>query len=124
VALSVLDTDIIGKSEAAYFHLFVDYVDFQPSSASRNQYLAKLPSLDFCVLLRKLRAKMDTGEFGAFFWLSVIGAILGFGGVAMKAMLKSRCTKVTMGCFSCERDASANDADVSLDVPEFDLVGR
>ena len=67
---------------------------------------------------------MNEAEFGAFFWLSVIGAVLGFGGVAMKAMLKSRCSKVKMACFSCERDASANDADVTLDVPEFDLVGR
>lgn len=67
---------------------------------------------------------MDTSEFDAIFWLSVIGAVLGFGGIAMKAMLKSRCSKVKMCCFSCERDASANDADVTLDVPEFDLVGR
>lgn len=67
---------------------------------------------------------MNEDEFGSIFWLSVIGAVLGFGGLALKAALKSRCSRVNCCGLSCERDASANAQDVELEVPEFDLVGR
>jgi len=62
---------------------------------------------------------MNTSEFGAVFWITIIGAILGFGGVVLQAMLKSRCTKVKVCGLECERPESANDQSVDLDVPDF-----
>jgi len=62
---------------------------------------------------------MNTDEFGAVFWITVVGAILGFGGVVLQAMLKSRCSKVSLCGLQCERSDSANQADVDLDVPDF-----
>lgn len=62
---------------------------------------------------------MNTDEFGAVFWITVVGAILGFGGVVLQAMLKSRCSKVSFCGLHCERSESANQADVELDVPDF-----
>ena len=61
---------------------------------------------------------MDTAEFDAIFWLSVIGAVLGFGGLALKAALKSNCTSVKCYGFSCERQPGNTD-DIDLEVPEF-----
>lgn len=62
---------------------------------------------------------MNSDEFGAVFWITVLGAVLGFGGVVLQAMLKSRCARVKMCGFECERPASADTADVNLDVPDF-----
>ena len=62
---------------------------------------------------------MNTEEFGAVFWITVVGAVLGFGGVVLQAMLKSRCSKVSLCGLHCERSESANQADVELDVPDF-----
>ena len=62
---------------------------------------------------------MDTDEFNAIFWLTVIGALLGFGGLALQACLKSRCSKIKCCGLECERPESANAFDVDLDVPEF-----
>lgn len=62
---------------------------------------------------------MNTDEFGAVFWITIIGAVLGFGGVVLQAMLKSRCSTVKLCGLECTRDPSANVQDVDLDVPEF-----
>jgi hypothetical protein len=62
---------------------------------------------------------MDTTEFNAIFWLTVIGAFLGFGGLVLQACLKSRCSKIKVCGLECERPESANAYDVDLDVPEF-----
>lgn len=62
---------------------------------------------------------MNTDEFGAVFWITIIGAILGFGGVVLQAMLKSRCAKVKLCGLECERDKSANEQEVQLDIPDF-----
>jgi hypothetical protein len=62
---------------------------------------------------------MNTDEFDSIFWITVIGAFLGFGGVVLKAVLKSRCSKVSCCGMECQRDASANAMDVELSVPDF-----
>lgn len=62
---------------------------------------------------------MNDSEFGAVFWLTVIGAVLGFGGLVLQAMLKSRCSHVSCCGIVCDRRESADNADVELDVPDF-----
>jgi len=65
---------------------------------------------------------MDTDEFDSIFWITVIGAMLAFGGVVLKAVLKSRCSSVKCCGMECKRDASANALDVDLDVPDFNTL--
>ena len=72
-----------------------------------------------CSTIASFEDAMNTEEFNSIFWLTVIGAILGFGGVVLQACLKSRCSKVKVCGLECERPESANAYDVDLDVPEF-----
>lgn len=45
-------------------------------------------------------------EFGSAFWLTLAGAIFGFGGVCINAILKSRCKELSCCCMKCVRDVA------------------
>lgn len=64
---------------------------------------------------------MDANEFDATFWLSISTLVAGFMIAILKAMLKSNCTTVTLGCFSCNRPAndSIDVTDIELGRPNF-----
>ncbi len=54
-------------------------------------------------------------EFNSDFWFLTAGAVLGFGGVIIQGIIKSRCKNVNIcyGMLKCERDLEAVDADSS-----------
>ena len=56
-------------------------------------------------------------EFGSAFWLTIAGILTGCVGLVVKAGIKSKCSSVNLGCFSCTRDVRAE-----VEVEEFNVV--
>jgi len=57
-------------------------------------------------------------EFDGAFWLTLAGALFGFGGVFLQAILKSRCKKFSCCCISCDRDVAPPGEEPEIDVPK------
>ncbi len=63
-------------------------------------------------------------EFGAEFWMTLSASVLAFLGLALKACLKSRCSKIKCcsaeGLISCDREVLKADefADINLEGEE------
>ena len=55
-------------------------------------------------------------EFGSAFFLTLAGAIFGFGGVCLQAILKSRCTEIKCCGISCKRIPPDSTTDVELNM--------
>ena len=55
-------------------------------------------------------------EFNSAFWLTLAGAVFGFLGVCLQAILKSRCTKFTCFGLSCIRDPAPIGQEPHLDL--------
>ena len=62
---------------------------------------------------------MNEAECDSLVWITIVGAVLTFGGLVLQAMLKSRCHTIRCGCFECTRDVTADTQDVELDLPDF-----
>ena len=59
-------------------------------------------------------------EFDGAFWLTMAGAIFGFGGVCLQAVLKSKCKEFHCCGLHCIRDISNTvdeDFDINLPAP-------
>ena len=59
-------------------------------------------------------------EFNSAFWLTLAGAVFGFLGVCLQAILKSRCTKFSCFGLSCIRDPAPVGQEPYLDISSLD----
>ena len=55
-------------------------------------------------------------EFGNAFWITLAGILTGCVGMAVKAGLKSKCSRIKIGCFECVRDTRAE-----AEIEEFNV---
>lgn len=60
-------------------------------------------------------------EFGSAFWLTLAGAIFGFGGVCLRAILKSRCKEFSCCFMKCIRDPAPPGQEPELDLSEIKI---
>lgn len=58
-------------------------------------------------------------EFNSAFWLTLAGALFGFGGVCINAILKSRCKEFSCCGLHCVRDIAppGQEPQVEVDIP-------
>ncbi len=59
-------------------------------------------------------------EFGGTFWLTLSASTFAFLGLALRACLKSRCSKISMCCgmWACDRDPVADEfVELGVDTP-------
>jgi hypothetical protein len=59
-------------------------------------------------------------EFGSTFWLTLAGAVFGFLGVCLQAVLKSRCRSFTCWGISCVRDPAPVGQEPHLDISSLE----
>ena len=60
-------------------------------------------------------------EFNSAFWLTLAGAIFGFGGVCLRAILKSRCKEFRCCGLECIRDVAPAGQEPDLDLSEIKI---
>lgn len=60
-------------------------------------------------------------EFNSAFWLTLAGAIFGFGGVCLNAILKSRCKEFRCCGLECVRDVAPAGQEPSVDLSEIKI---
>lgn len=61
-------------------------------------------------------------EFNSAFFLTLAGAIFGFGGVCLQAILKSRCKSFNCCGISCIRDPAPVGSEPVLDLSQLERV--
>ena len=59
-------------------------------------------------------------EFGSTFWLTLAGALFGFGGVCLQAVLKSRCRSFSCWGINCVRDPAPVGQEPHLDISRLE----
>lgn len=61
--------------------------------------------------------------FDDAFWLTLAGALFGFGGVVINGILKSRCKRFSCCGMSCEREVAppGQEPQVEIDIPPMTI---